>query len=76
MIDIRAMAVEDIDRILSLEARTPEAPHWDRAAFERFLVEPDTEDVRYAALVATHGRGLLGSLSRGKFLTSANLSRL
>ncbi len=60
MIDIRAMAVEDIDRILSLEARTPEAPHWDRAAFERFLVEPDTEDVRYAALVATHGRDLIG----------------
>jgi len=60
MIAIRAMAVEDIDRILSLEAHTPEAPHWDCAAYERFLATPDTNDIRYAALVAVHGHDLMG----------------
>src|SRR5271165_821618 len=60
MIAIRAMAAADLDRVLSLEARTCEAPHWERAAYERFLVTSDAGDVRYAALVAVHEHELRG----------------
>ncbi len=60
MIAIREMAVDDLDRVLGLEARTPEAPHWNRAAYERSLVAVDTKDVRYAAWVAMFGHDLMG----------------
>jgi ribosomal-protein-alanine N-acetyltransferase len=60
MIVIRAMAADDLDRVQNLEVCTPEAPHWDCAAYERFVTAPDTKDVRYAALVAVRGHVLMG----------------
>jgi [ribosomal protein S18]-alanine N-acetyltransferase len=60
MIAIRAMTVEDLDGVLKLEMRTPEAPHWDRSTYERFLLTPDTSAVRHAAWVATDGQNLMG----------------
>ncbi len=60
MIAIRAMVAADLDQVLGLEARTCEAPHWERAAYERFLATSDAGDVRYAALVAVHEHELRG----------------
>ena len=52
MIVIRTMTADDLDRVLSIETPTPEAPHWDRAAYESFLLPTGSEDVRQAAWVA------------------------
>jgi ribosomal-protein-alanine N-acetyltransferase len=41
---IRTMVAADLDAVLALEQSTPEAPHWARADYERFLdldVPPD-----------------------------------
>ena len=51
MIAIRAMTAEDIDAVMKLEARTPEAPHWEHVAYQR-LFSPGTEKVQCAAWVA------------------------
>ncbi|MBV8114180.1 MAG: GNAT family N-acetyltransferase [Silvibacterium sp.] len=60
MVDIRAMAAEDIGAILKLASETPEAPHWDRSAYEQ-IPSPDKEmRASRAAWVATNGRDLLG----------------
>ncbi|HEX3470437.1 MAG TPA: GNAT family N-acetyltransferase [Silvibacterium sp.] len=60
MIVIRTMTADDLDRVLSIETPTPEAPHWDRTAYESFLRPPDTEDVRHAAWVAMDAEQLKG----------------
>src|SRR5271170_7846861 len=57
---IRTIAADDFDLVLGLEERTPEAPHWDRSAYERFLLTPDTEDVRHGCWVAVDGQDLMG----------------
>jgi len=57
MIVIRTVTADDLDRVLSLETPTPEAPHWDRSAYESFLLTPDTEGVRHAAWVAVDAQG-------------------
>jgi len=59
MIAIRAMTAGDVDYVMSLEARMPEAPHWARSAYERFLAS-DTSNTRSAAWVAEDGSGLVG----------------
>jgi [ribosomal protein S18]-alanine N-acetyltransferase len=58
MIAIRAMTVDDVDRVRCLEERTPEAPHWDRKAYEQFLAT-GTGNLRSAAWVAD-GSELVG----------------
>jgi [ribosomal protein S18]-alanine N-acetyltransferase len=58
MITIRAMGAEDLDLVLSLERRTPEAPHWDRTAYERCLV-PAASEMR-SAWVAEDAGELVG----------------
>jgi [ribosomal protein S18]-alanine N-acetyltransferase len=60
MIAIRAMAVDDLDRVLSLEIRTPQAPHWDRTVYEHLLNPSAIEEVRHAAWVAVERRELMG----------------
>jgi ribosomal-protein-alanine N-acetyltransferase len=61
MIEIRAMAVEDIVRVLDLERRTPEAPHWERAVYESFSAEAnELGAVRKASWVATETDELVG----------------
>lgn len=57
MILIQAMTADDLDQILSIETPTPEAPHWDRSAYESFLLAPDTANVRHAAWVAVDVQG-------------------
>jgi|SRR5271156_787343 len=64
MIAIRAMTVDDVDAVTSLEARTPEAPHWDRMAYERFLA-PGTSNMRSAAWVADDGLEPVGFAMAG-----------
>jgi [ribosomal protein S18]-alanine N-acetyltransferase len=59
MVAIRAMAVDDLDQVLRLEAETPEAPHWDRAAYEHMLFGPETNEVRHAGWVAVEGGNLM-----------------
>jgi len=62
MIAIRAATVDEIDRVLSLAARVPEAPQWDRTAYERFL-SPDTNirsNIRSAAWLADDGQEIVG----------------
>lgn len=51
------MTADDLDQVLSIETPTPEAPHWDRAAYESFLLVPDTEGVHHAAWVAVDAQG-------------------
>jgi [ribosomal protein S18]-alanine N-acetyltransferase len=60
MIAIRAMTAEDLDGVLKLEMRTPEAPHWVRSTYEHLLLNPDTSAVRHAAWVAMDGQDLMG----------------
>jgi|SRR5271166_1178834 len=76
MIAIRTMTIEDLDRVLSLEAHTPEAPHWDRATYERFLVTADTKGVRYAALVAVHVHDLMGFAAARQVLDVCELESI
>jgi len=59
MIAIRAMGAHDLDQVLALEGITPEAPHWDRAVYERLLV-PDESGAGYIALAAFDDRALAG----------------
>jgi ribosomal-protein-alanine N-acetyltransferase len=59
MIDIRLMSVQDLDQVLAMEQSTPEAPHWDRAAYANLLLT-DTRSVRYGAFVAMNGSELAG----------------
>jgi [ribosomal protein S18]-alanine N-acetyltransferase len=60
MIAIRPMAADDLDWVLSLEASTPEAPHWSRAVYERFLLASETNDLRHAGWVAVDSGNLMG----------------
>jgi len=76
MIAIRAMAADELGRVLSLEASTPEAPYWGCAAYERFLVTPDPNDIRYAALVAVHGHDLTGFAAARQVLDVCELESI
>jgi [ribosomal protein S18]-alanine N-acetyltransferase len=38
---IRAMSRADLDAVVLLEKSTPEAPHWERSAYEGFLSKDD-----------------------------------
>jgi [ribosomal protein S18]-alanine N-acetyltransferase len=58
--NIRPFAAADVDQVLQLETPTPEAPHWERSAYESFLVPPEMKNVRHAAWVAFEGAGLVG----------------
>jgi ribosomal-protein-alanine N-acetyltransferase len=61
MIEIRAMAADDIVRVIDLERQTLEAPHWDRAVYENFSAEANEPGaVRRAAWVATETDELVG----------------
>jgi [ribosomal protein S18]-alanine N-acetyltransferase len=60
MVDVRAMAAEDIGAILKLAAETPEAPHWDRSAYELILSPDNEKRASRAAWVALNGSDLLG----------------
>ncbi|HTY82954.1 MAG TPA: GNAT family N-acetyltransferase [Silvibacterium sp.] len=60
MAAIRFMTAGDIDALLKLAAETPEAPDWDRAAYEYTLVGNDEQATFRAAWVAVNGADLLG----------------
>jgi len=53
---IRAMTREDLDSVRRLEAATPEAPHWTRAVYGRFLSEENPDKRIFVA--ADGGRTL------------------
>jgi [ribosomal protein S18]-alanine N-acetyltransferase len=53
------MALQDLDQVLAIERSTIEAPHWDRAVYERAFL-PETSGVRRGAFVAMHGERLVG----------------
>jgi [ribosomal protein S18]-alanine N-acetyltransferase len=60
MFTIRPFAREDLEQVVGLETPTPEAPHWQPAAYESFLLPPPSENVRHAAWVALEGGHLQG----------------
>src|ERR1700756_3550686 len=60
MVSIRAMEAEDIDAILKLAAETPEAPQWDRTAYERILGPENSSPSSRTAWAAVSGPDLLG----------------
>ena len=60
MASLRAMISGDIEAVLKLAAETPEAPHWDRAAYERIISSVGEDSTPRAAWVAVNGPDLLG----------------
>jgi ribosomal-protein-alanine acetyltransferase len=64
---IRRMAAADIDAVLALEEKTPEAPHWNRLEYERCLVASDPGSVVRAAFVADADGEVVG-FSVGKLV--------
>jgi ribosomal-protein-alanine N-acetyltransferase len=63
---IRRMAAADIDAVLALEQKTPEAPHWNRLEYERCLAS-DFGSVVRAAFVANANGEVVG-FSVGKLV--------
>jgi ribosomal-protein-alanine N-acetyltransferase len=63
---IRRMAAADIDAVLALEEKTPEAPHWKRLEYERCMGS-DSESVVRAAFVADADGEVVG-FSVGKLV--------
>jgi [ribosomal protein S18]-alanine N-acetyltransferase len=59
MLAIRTLIASDVDAVLKLEARTPEAPHWNRVDYERILASHDEKASR-AAWIAAEGSDLIG----------------
>lgn len=64
---IRQMAAADIDAVLVLEGKTPEAPHWKRLEYERCLGASDYGNFARAAFVADDGGKVVG-FSVGKLV--------
>lgn len=60
MAGVWAMAAGDIDAVLKLESATPQAPHWDRAVYERIVAPGTGNPASRAAWVAVNGLDLLG----------------
>jgi [ribosomal protein S18]-alanine N-acetyltransferase len=60
MASLRAMASGYIEAVLKLAAETPEAPHWDRSAYERISPPWSEDPPSRAAWVAVNGPDLLG----------------
>jgi [ribosomal protein S18]-alanine N-acetyltransferase len=48
------MRADDLDSVIALESPEPEAPHWERAAYESFLLPAEGPNVRHSAWVALH----------------------
>jgi [ribosomal protein S18]-alanine N-acetyltransferase len=68
---IRAMALQDLDAVLALESKTAEAPHWDRAIYEKVVYEKlgaDVSGVRHGAFVAIRAEELVGFIVAGRVL--------
>lgn len=64
---IRRIAAADIDAVLALEEKTPEAPHWNRREYERCLASSDSGSVMGAAFVANAAGEVVG-FSVGKLV--------
>ncbi|MGC1298525.1 MAG: ribosomal protein S18-alanine N-acetyltransferase [Alloacidobacterium sp.] len=64
---IRRMAARDIDGVLALEQTFPEAPHWNRADYERCIAADETGPLLRAAFVAETEKRVLG-FSAGKLV--------
>jgi len=61
MTSIRAMALQDLDQVVTLERSTPEAPHWDRSHYESALLD-EAGSIRRGAFVSIHRERLTGFL--------------
>jgi [ribosomal protein S18]-alanine N-acetyltransferase len=57
---IRAMAAQDIDRVLLLASASDEAPRWTRTDYERILLAGPSDLLARCALVALSGADLVG----------------
>jgi ribosomal-protein-alanine N-acetyltransferase len=64
---IRRMTVNDIDRVLTLEQAVPEAPHWNRVAYEHCAIEDESASMLRAGFIAETEGSLLG-FSVGKLV--------
>jgi [ribosomal protein S18]-alanine N-acetyltransferase len=64
---IRRMAAADIDAVLALEEKTPEAPHWNRLEYERCVASPDSGGFLRSAFVA-NADGVVVGFSVGKLV--------
>jgi len=57
---VRAMAAEDLDRVLLLASESDEAPRWTRADYERILLAGPSDLLSRCGLVALSGVKLVG----------------
>ena len=57
---VRAMAAEDLDRVLLLASESDEAPRWTRADYERILLADPSDLLSRCGLVALSGAELVG----------------
>lgn len=64
---IRRMTAADIDAVLALEQKTPEAPHWKRLEYERCMGSSDFGSLVRAAFVAD-ANGKVAGFSVGKLV--------
>lgn len=61
MVAIRRAAPADLDALMRLADATPEAPHWDRTAYEAFLPEPKPLPAPPTLLLIAHtGKEIAG----------------
>jgi len=60
MLIVRRIAYHDIDAIMMLQSETPDAPHWDRAVYERIITPADENIASRLAWVAADGAELFG----------------
>lgn len=57
---VRAMAAEDLDRVLLLASESDEAPRWTRADYERILPSEPSDLLSRCGLVVLSGADLVG----------------
>jgi len=59
---IRPMIAADIDAVYALAQKTPEAPHWNRSAYEPCINGNQADSMRYVGWVADEAKQVAGFL--------------
>lgn len=73
-VSIRAAVAEDVDGVVALEWKVPEAPHWSEAEY-RSILEDGHHGVKRCLLVAEEHGALLGFVV-GKVVGAARVAEL
>lgn len=67
------MTPHDLQAVMRLESETPEAPHWSRAIYERFL---SADPARKRIFIAEEGGRLLGFVAGQLILDACELDSI